>query len=246
MKSSLIIGLIVGLAIIVFVIYLNEDVSLFLNYSGMLITIGGTLCAILIYFSYGNIKHAFSSLGQIISEKDYSEQDIINSLIEINNEARKNGVNNITNVETYTNFPFLIEGMSLVADNMDPSFIRDVMLRENRGLTRKHNIGENVFYIAGSFSPMFGMMGTVIGLIAMLNKVQKPEEIPAAMGLALVTTLYGLILAALIFKPISGKIGIRNLRNTRLRLLVLEGILSIQRGDSNMILKERLHGFLDK
>jgi len=245
MKSSLIIGLIVGLAIIVFVIYLNEDVSLFLNYSGLLITIGGTLCAILIYFSYSDIKHAFSSLGQIISEKDYSEQEIIDSLIEINNEARKNGVNNITNVETYTNFPFLIEGMSLVADNMDPSFIRDVMLRENRGLTRKDNIGENVFYIAGSLSPMFGMMGTVIGLIAMLNKVQKPEEIPAAMGLALVTTLYGLILAAVIFKPISGKIGIRNLRNTRLRLLALEGILSIQRGDSNMILKERLHGFLD-
>ena len=245
MKSSLVIGLIVGLAIIVFVIYLNEDVSLFLNYSGLLITIGGTLCAILIYFSYNNIKLAFSSLGQIISEKDYSEQEIIDSLIEINNEARKNGVNNITNVETYTTFPFLIEGMSLVADNMDPTFIRDIMLRENRGLTRKHNIGENVFYIAGSLSPMFGMMGTVIGLIAMLNKVQKPEEIPAAMGLALVTTLYGLILAALIFKPISGKIGIRNLRNTRLRLLVLEGILSIQRGDSNMILKERLHGFLD-
>ncbi len=248
MKSSLIIGLIVGLAIIVFVIYLNEDVGLFLNYSGLLITIGGTLCAILVYFSYSDIKHAFSSLGQMISEseKDYSEQKIINSLIEINNEARKNGVNNITNVETYTNFPFLIEGMSLVADNMDPTFIRDVMLRENRGITRKHNIGENVFYIAGSLSPMFGMMGTVIGLIAMLNKVQKPEEIPAAMGLALVTTLYGLILAALIFKPISGKIGIRNLRNARLRLLVLEGILSIQRGDSNMILKERLHGFLDK
>ncbi len=240
MKSSLVIGLIVGLAIIFFVIYLNEDISLFLNYSGLLITIGGTLCAILIYFSYSNIRHAFSSLGQIISEKDYSEQDIIDSLIEINNEARKNGVNNITNFETYTNFPFMIEGMSLVADNMDPSFIRDVMLRENRGLTRKHNIGENVFYIAGSLSPMFGMMGTVIGLIAMLNKVQKPEEIPAAMGLALVTTLYGLILAALIFKPISGKIGIRNLRNTRLRLLVLEGILSIQRGDSNMILKERM------
>ncbi len=245
MKSSLVIGLIVGLAIIFFVIYLNEDISLFLNYSGLLITIGGTLCAILIYFSYSNIRHAFSSLGQIISEKDYSEQDIIDSLIEINNEARKNGVNNITNVETYSNFPFLIEGMSLVVDNMDSTFIRDVMLRENRGLTRKHNIGENVFYIAGSLSPMFGMMGTVIGLIAMLNKVQKPEEIPAAMGLALVTTLYGLILAALIFKPISGKIGIRNLRNTRLRLLVLEGILSIQRGDSNMILKERLHGFLD-
>ncbi len=245
MKSSLIVGLILGIAVIVFVIFLNENVSIFINYSGILITLGGTMCAILIFFSYTDIYHALSALGKIIIEKDHSEKEIINSLVEINSDARKNGVNNITNLEAYTNFPFLIKGMTLVADNMDPIFIRDVLLRENRGLTRKHNIAENVFYIAGSLSPMFGMMGTVIGLIAMLNRVQMPEEIPAAMGFALVTTLYGLILAALIFKPISGKIGVRNHRNTRLRLLVLEGILSIQRGDNNLILKERLHGFLD-
>lgn len=245
MKSSLIIGLILGIMVIVFVIFLNEDVSLFINYSGLLITLGGTICAILIYFSYNDIYHAFSAFGKIIFEKDHTEKEIINVLVEINSDAKKNGVNNITNFEAYTNFSFLIKGLVLIADNMDPAFIRDILLRENRGLTRKHNIAENVFYIAGSLSPMFGMMGTVIGLIAMLNRVQMPEEIPAAMGLALVTTLYGLILAALIFKPIAGKIGVRNLRNTRLRLLVLEGILSIQRGDNNLILKERLHGFLD-
>ena len=245
MKSSLIIGLILGIILIIFVISLNENVSLFINYSGLLITIGGTFCAILVYFSYTDISHALIALGKIIFEKNYSEEEIINSLVKINSGARKNGVNNITNLEAYTNFPFLIKGMTLVADNTDSTFIRDILLRESRGMTRKHNMAENVFYIAGSLSPMFGMMGTVIGLIAMLYRVQSPAEIPAAMGFALVTTLYGLILAALIFKPISGKIGVRNLRNTRLRLLVLEGILSIQRGDNNLILKERLHGFLD-
>ena len=245
MKSSLIIGLILGIILIIFVISLNEDVSFFINYSGLLITLGGTICAILVYFSYTDISHAISALGKIIFEKNYSEEEMINTLVKINSDVRKNGVNNITNLEAYTNFPFLIKSMTLVADNMDSTFIRDVLLRENRGMTRKHNIAENVFYIAGSLSPMFGMMGTVIGLIAMLNRVQNPAEIPAAMGFALVTTLYGLILAALIFKPISGKIGVRNLRNTRLRLLVLEGILSIQRGDNNLILKERLHGFID-
>lgn len=245
MKSSLIIGLIIGIFIIAFVISLNENVNVFINYSGLLITFGGTLCAILVYFSYSDISHAFRAFGEIIFEKDHSEKELIKALVGINNDAKKNGVHNITNFESYTNFPFLIKGLNLVADNMEPAFIRDVLLRENRGITRKHNIAENVYYIAGSLSPMFGMMGTVIGLIAMLNRVQKPEEIPAAMGFALVTTLYGLILAAMIFKPISGKIGVRNLRNTRLRLLVLEGILSIQRGDTNLILKERLHGFLD-
>ena len=245
MKSSLIIGLIFGIFIIVFVISLNEDVNVFINYSGLLITFGGTLSAIIIYFSYSDIGHAFRAFGEIIFGKNHKEKEIIKALVEINNDAKKKGVHNITNFESYTNFPFLIKGLNLVADNMEPAFIRDVLLRENRGITRKHNIAENVYYIAGSLSPMFGMMGTVIGLIAMLNRVQKPEEIPAAMGFALVTTLYGLILAAMIFKPISGKIGVRNLRNTRLRLLVLEGILSIQRGDTNLILKERLHGFLD-
>ena len=245
MKSSLIIGLILGILIIVFVISLNENVNVFINYSGLLVTLGGTMCAILVYFSYSDINHAFKAFGGIMFEKDHPEKEIIKALVEINNDVKKKGVHNITNFESYTNFPFLIKGLNLIADNMEPVFIRDVLLRENRGITRKHNIAENVYYIAGSLSPMFGMMGTVIGLIAMLNRVQEPEEIPAAMGFALVTTLYGLILAAMIFKPISGKIGVRNLRNTRLRLLVLEGILSIQRGDTNLILKERLHGFLD-
>jgi chemotaxis protein MotA len=244
MKSSLIIGLVAGFAVIIFVIFLNENVAIFINYSGILITLGGTLCAILVYFSYTDIRHSVQGFFQILTDRNYSAEQTIDLLVQLNSEARVNGFNNLS-LDSYSNYPFMVKGMKLVADNTDSVFIREILLRENRGISRKHNIAENVFYIAGSLSPMFGMMGTVIGLIAMLNKIQNPEEIPAAMGLALVTTLYGLILSALVFKPISGKIRVHNLRNTRLRLLVLEGILSIQNGENNQILKERLHGFLD-
>ena len=245
MKSSLIIGLVFGFALILIVIVSKGDIEVFLNWSAFAITVGGTFAAILVYFSYTDINHGIKAFGDILFEKDHSPEEIIDILAEVNTDAHINGINNISSIESIQKHPYLLKGLTLVADNTDPSFIREILIRENRAVTRKHNIAENVFYMAGSLCPMFGMTGTVIGLVAMLNRIQDPTAIPAAMGLALVTTLYGLILASLVFKPISGKIRVRNLRNTRLRLLILEGILSIQKGENNQILRERLFGFLD-
>ncbi|RLC51388.1 MAG: motility protein A [Candidatus Cloacimonadota bacterium] len=245
MKSSLLLGIISGFAIILIVIFTKENVSYFLNLSAFGITVGGTMAAILIYFSFNDIKCGIQSFINIFREKDYSAKEIMNTIIDLNKKAHKEGVVNIINHESARKIPFLYEGLQLVADNTDPEHIREILLKNTRAITRRNNIGENVFYIAGSIAPMFGMMGTVIGLIAMLNRIKEPSAIPSAMGLALVTTLYGLILSALILKPISGKIRVKNQRNTRLRLLVMEGILAIQRGENSKILEEKLKSFLD-
>ena len=245
MKSSLIIGFISGFAIILMVVFTKEDISFFLNFSAFGITVGGTLAAILIYFSYNDLNCGLQSFINIFRNKDYSAKNILNTIIDLNKIAHKEGFGNITNHESVRKIPFLYEGLQLVADNTNPELIREILLKNTRAISRRNNIGENVFYVAGSIAPMFGMMGTVIGLIAMLNRIKDPAAIPAAMGLALVTTLYGLILSALILKPISGKIRVMNQKNTRLRLLVLEGVLAIQRGDNSKIMEERLKGFLD-
>jgi len=245
MKSSLIIGFISGFAIILMIVFTKEDISFFLNLSAFGITVGGTLASILIYFSYNDINCGLQSFINIFRNKDYSAKNILNTIIDLNKKAHKEGIGNITNHESARKIPFLYEGLQLVADNTNPELIREILLKNTRAISRRNNIGENVFYVAGSIAPMFGMMGTVIGLIAMLNRIKDPAAIPAAMGLALVTTLYGLILSALVLKPISGKIRVMNQKNTRLRLLVLEGVLAIQRGDNSKIMEERLKGFLD-
>ena len=245
MKSSMLIGLISGVALIVIVVFSQEDISYYLNWNAFVITIGGTIAATMVYFSFTDLKYGFSAFFEIISERNTKAAHIIDVILDVNKRTLREGVNSSFDLVTVKQLPFLERGLRLVADNENPALIKEILLRDNRLITRKNNIAENVFYIAGSLAPMFGMMGTVIGLIAMLNRVKDPSAIPSAMGLALVTTLYGLILSALILKPISGKIRVKNLKDTRLRLLIIEGVLSIQRGENTQILKERLHGFLD-
>jgi len=122
--------------------------------------------------------------------------------------------------------------------------IRDILVRDSRTSIEKHRLAERVFRIAGSFAPMFGMMGTVIGLIGMLNRINDPSSIPAAMGLALVTTLYGLILSALIFKPISGKIRDKSHMDTRIREIIIDGVISLHDIENSQLLREKLNGYL--
>jgi chemotaxis protein MotA len=119
------------------------------------------------------------------------------------------------------------------------------LIQESISITERNSLGEQVFKTGGSLAPQFGMMGTIIGLIAMLNRVEDPASIPAAMGLALVTTLYGLLMSALFFKPAAGKIRLKNQINTKVRELIIQGVLSIQKEDNPQITKEKLSIYLD-
>jgi chemotaxis protein MotA len=142
------------------------------------------------------------------------------------------------------NNQFLKKGLILVADNVDALHIKEILTRQSQALTAQYRIAERVFAVSGSFAPMFGMLGTVMGLIAMLGKIQTPDMIPPAMGLALVTTMYGLILAVTLFIPISGKIRDVNHFETDYRELIIEGILAINSNENPLIIKERLMSFL--
>ncbi len=244
MKLSVIIGFLLGFGIILSVIFFKQDPSLYLNWPAMAITLGGTLAAVIIYFSPHAMKNAGKSLIAIFKEKQYSEIYLIDTLLDISKQSRNTTYKDLIENESILEIPFLAKGMNLVADGEEIEHIEEVLTRDSRSITEKNIIAERVFRIAGSFAPMFGMMGTVIGLIAMLYRVKDPAAIPAAMGLALVTTLYGLILAALVFKPLSGKIRDKNNTDTRVREIIIAGIISITKNENSHKIKEKLLGYL--
>ena len=244
MRISVIIGFLLGFGIILSVIFFKQEPSLYLNWPALSITFGGTLAAVIIYFSPQALRNAGKSLLAIFKDKQYSDVYIIDLLLDISKQSRDTSYKSLIENESTQEIPFLAKGINLVADGEDIEHIEVVMSRDNRSMTEKNIIAERVFRIAGSFAPMFGMMGTVIGLIAMLYKVKDPAAIPAAMGLALVTTLYGLILAALVFKPLSGKIRDKNNTDTRIREIIIAGIISIKKNEKPHKIKEKLEGYL--
>jgi len=244
MKLSVIIGFILGFGILFFTINYQDDLSYFLNPGALSITLGGTLAAIIIYFSPIALSSAVTVFIDIFRHKHFRNHEIVDLIVKVCRESSHTSYTNIVKYEEVKQVPFLEKGLILLADGVDTNTIRDIMERDSRTSIEKNKLAERVFRIAGSFAPMFGMMGTVIGLIGMLNRINDPASIPAAMGLALVTTLYGLILSALIFKPISGKIRDKNHLDTRVREIIIDGVLSLHDIENSQLLREKLNGYL--
>ena len=244
MKSSIFIGLIMGFGLIIGTILTKEDTSFFLSLPSFAITFGGTLSAVIIYFSPKALKDALKGFSKIFSEKQLYARNIADDLINLCKQSHSISLRSLLDIDIVKENSFLRKGMNLVADRADPEEIEEIMIRESQSINEMNIIAERVFRIAGGFAPMFGMMGTVIGLIAMLNRVEDPASIPAAMGLALVTTFYGLVLSALVFKPISGKIRDKNHMDTRVRDIIIVGVVSIRNGENSLITKEKISGYL--
>jgi chemotaxis protein MotA len=244
MRISIILGYILGIAVILVTILTKEDTSYFIDFGALVITFGGTIAALLIHFSPKAFSSALSSFTKLFSEKQLSNKAVIDNLINLSREAKRNGLRSILSNSFVMENNYLEKGLMLVADGEDPDEIEGDLIQESVTITESRTLGEQVFKVGGSLAPQFGMMGTIIGLIAMLNRVEDPASIPAAMGLALVTTLYGLVMSALFFKPTAGKIRIKNQIDTNAREIMLQGILSIQKGDSPQITREKLSIYL--
>ena len=244
MRISIILGYMLGLVVVLVTILTKEDTSYFMDFGAMAITFGGTIAALLIHFSPKAFNSALSSFGKLFTEKQLTNKSVIEQLISLSREAKRNGLRSILSNGFVMENVFLEKGLMLVADGEDPDEIESSLIQESVTITESHTLGEQVFKVGGSVSPQFGLMGTIIGLFSMLNRVEDPASIPAAMGLALVTTLYGLVMSALFFKPTAGKIRIKNQIDSNAREIMLQGILSIQKGDSPQITREKLSIYL--
>jgi len=140
--------------------------------------------------------------------------------------------------------PFMQKAIQLVVDGTKPALIDSILQTEISFLRARHRTGQQLFKGMGTYAPAFGMIGTLIGLINMLRTMEDPSSIGPAMALAILTTLYGALLANLIFLPIADKLAARSDEEILLMEVVIEGVRSLQAGDPPTIVEEKLHAFL--
>ena len=140
--------------------------------------------------------------------------------------------------------PFLQKGVRLVVDGTTQELVRNILETEVAFVSDRHRTGQAVFETIGAMAPAFGMLGTLIGLIQMLLKLNKPDEIGPGMAVALVTTFYGSVVANMIALPIATKLKNRNSREVFAKQAMIEGVLSIQAGDNPRVVQEKLKSFL--
>jgi chemotaxis protein MotA len=242
MDIATIIGLFFGMIIITFAVGMGGSVFIFLNIPGLLIVGGGSLCALLVKFPLHSLLKAFKVTMNAFFIKVGNPQRLIRELVDMAGIARKNGVLALEKQEVDDRF--LKQAIEYCVDGYDPEFIEDNLLNDISLLQERHETGQKIFRGLGDVAPAFGMIGTLIGLVQMLAGMDDPRNIGPAMAVALLTTLYGALMAQLVFIPIADKLELRSNQEILCRRLVVDGVLGVQKGLSPRMLRDRLQAYL--
>jgi len=246
MDISTIAGLGLGVAMILMSMILGgSGLGVYINVPSVLMVIGGSFGALMISNPLTRVLHIMQYVNIVMQEKKYPLEQTISSLISFSERARREGLLVLEDEIEDVQDDFLKNGIQLVVDGTDPEIIRAVMFNDVAQLEQRHEVGAKLFADWAALAPAFGMIGTLAGLIAMLANLDDPDAIGSGMALALITTMYGSMMANLVLIPFKNKLEDRHRDEMLLRDIMIEGVLSIQAGDNPNILKYKLVSFLD-
>jgi len=261
MDFGTLIGLFAGVGIIAIgVLRGGGDLYWFFNLNSILIVFGGTLAAAMVNYPLKNILGLFGVLKNAFSSDDYDYQGVIGELVEKGEKARKNGVLSLEADLPSIESTFLRNGIELAINERDSARLRNYLNLEMSNIHNRHKMGQEIFFYLGAYAPAFGMLGTVMGLIIMMNNfsggsvaeinsidfdvAKKFAQLLGGMGLALITTFYGVLLANLVFLPIGGKLTRKSQEEMMLKSIVVEGIISIHSKEHPILMREKLMTFV--
>jgi chemotaxis protein MotA len=244
MDLSTIVGLLVGWGLVMFAILSSPGWDFFFDFGAALIVFGGTAGSVIISFPFNYLMKMPAVLAKAFLHKSASNADTIAQLVTIAEKARREGILAIERELVNIDDSFMRDGIRLAVDGTDPETIRTILEIDLATSDARHQMGKGLLKGISTYAPAYGMIGTLIGLIQMLQALDDPSQIGLGMANALVTTFYGAIIANLFSTPMVGKLDIRNKEEIERRELIVEGILAIQSGDNPRIVQDKLNTYL--
>jgi len=237
-----IVGLVGCWVIIAMAMVLGGDPAMFFNVPSLLIVVGGSTFAVLMKFELGQFLSAGKVAGKAFSFKLPKPDSMIDEIVELAGDARKNGLLALEGKEV--SYDFLGKGIQLLVDGHDPDVVKTLLNKDMRLSADRHSTGSKIFSQMGDVAPAMGMIGTLIGLVAMLANMDDPKAIGPAMAVALLTTMYGAMLANMLCLPIADKCALRAQEEGRLQAMVLDALLAIQAGQNPRVIDSILRTYL--
>ncbi len=246
MDKTTIIGVILGvLAVGVGMILKGVDVTALFNPAAFLIIFAGTAAAVMIAFPASELKKVPALLKIIFKEQELPPaSELIDTFAGWANTARAEGLLALETKLEEIEDPFLQNGMRLAIDGQSPDFIRDVLSEELDAMEDRHLAGAAIFTQAGTYAPTLGVLGAVVGLIAALGHMEDTGALGKAIAAAFVATLFGIFSGYVLWHPFANKLKQKSRQEIFLKRIIIEGVLSIQEGQSSMVIRDKLASYL--
>ena len=247
MDIASVIGLVACFALMIFGMVFGKDFSTvlgFVDVPSILVTFGGSFMCIFASYTIPDFVAGLKSMGLIFKTSSMNVPGIIQKIIELSNVARKEGLLSLEEAASDIEDDFLKKGILLIVDGTDPELVRAIMETELVSVESRHKDKIGFWENIAAMGPAWGMIGTLIGLINMLAKLDDPSSIGPSMAVALVTTLYGSLIANWLCTPIAAKLQVNNDEEMRIKEITVEGLLSIQAGENPRVIEEKLKSFL--
>lgn len=247
MDIATILGLVICFAMVLLGVATSGGIQALPSYfdvPSVAITFGGAFSAVLAANTMQSFISGIKSFGLILKVPKNNTAEMINNIINLSNVARKEGLLSLEEAAGELDDEFLKKGILLIVDGTDPELVRAIMETELVSMDSRHKARIGFWENVGSMGPAWGMIGTLIGLINMLKALDDPSSIGPAMAVALVTTLYGSLLANWICAPVASKLKAKNADEMMVKEIEIEGLLSIQAGENPRVIEEKLKSFL--
>ena len=242
MDLATLIGILGAFGFVVMAMLLGGTMDMFIDVTSILIVFGGSFFIVMMNYNIGQFFSAFKIAMKAFMFKIEPVEELIAKSVEMADAARKGGF--LALEEAQISNPFMQKGIDMLVDGHDADVVRATLENDIRLTSERHEIGAEIFKQVGDVGPAMGMIGTLVGLVAMLSNMDDPKSIGPAMAVALLTTLYGAMLANMVALPVSGKLKLRAMEERLNKNLILDAVLGIQDGQNPRVIEGVLRNYL--
>ncbi len=244
MDLATLIGLIGAFGIVMTSIMLGGSAGTFVNTPSLLVVLGGTVLVTMMKFSLGKFLGAAGIAVKAFLYKPSNPEDLITESVELAKAARQGGLLALEDKEISDDF--MKTGLGLLIDGHPADTVKAMLQKDLNQTLKRHSDGQDIFKAIGDVGPAMGMIGTLIGLVQMLSNMDDPKQIGPAMAVALLTTLYGAILANMFALPIADKLAVRSAEEHTSKNLIIDALLAIQSGQNPRIISSMFEAYLPR
>ena len=242
MDLATIVGFVVAVGIIIAAMIMGGGIMPFVDVKSMAVVGGGTLGAVMMSYNFSQFTSGLKAAMKAFMYKSQNPADVIAEIVDMAKETRTGGL--LVLEEKEPSSEFLAKGVAMLVDGMEAEIVTQMLTSDMNKSATRHDDGVLIFEKIGEVAPAMGMIGTLVGLVLMLGNMDDPKSIGPAMAVALLTTLYGALIANVVAMPMAGKLNLRRNEEFLLQSIIIDGISGMQEGRNPRVIDDLLRTYL--